>query len=217
MLTPPRLDKPELLDDENAPRQDVERSLRDLRRFNRWLGGIAAYRRLVERFANIDSILDLGAGTADLLDSVPGGVLRIALDFKIEHLLYDRRESRACRVVANATMLPFRSASVDLVTSSHFFHHFTREQNAAILRDSLRVARRGVAVTDTQRHYLPLLFLLVLAALHLVGRITRNDAPGSIRRGYTLAEARQIAGASGASGIDMQRFFPFRFGMILRK
>ena len=44
-----RIDAPELLDEDNAPRRDVERSLRDLRRFNRWLGGLRVYRKLLAR------------------------------------------------------------------------------------------------------------------------------------------------------------------------
>src|ERR1043166_2272582 len=49
MFTPPRVDEPELLDEDDAPRADMERSLRDLRRINRWLGGIGGYRRVLEK------------------------------------------------------------------------------------------------------------------------------------------------------------------------
>ncbi len=214
MLTPPRLNEPELLDDHDAPRADVERSLRDLRRFNRYCGGTSAYLRLLRRFGPIRSVVDLGAGTADLLDSIPGDVLRIGLDFKIDHLLYLRDSSRACRVVGDAKRLPFRSSAVDVVTSSHFFHHFDDNENEEILRESLRIARGGVGMTDTRRHYAPLLFVQLLAALRLVGRITRTDAPGSIRRGYTLDEVRQLGRSIGATVVKL---FPFRFGIILRK
>ena len=208
-----RLDEPELLDDEDAPRADMERSLRDLRRINRYLGGVTTYRRLLKRFRNVRSIVDLGAGTADLLESVPGDVLRIAVDFKIDHLLYLRERSRARRVIADARSLPFRSSSVDVVTSSHFFHHFTPEENTVILREGLRIARKGVAVTDTRRHYAPLMFTLLLGALRLVGRITRSDAPGSVRRGYTVDEVRRIA--NGVGQAKVLKFFPFRFAIII--
>ena len=39
MLVPKRIDAPELLDEHDAPREDMERSLRDLRRFNTVYGG----------------------------------------------------------------------------------------------------------------------------------------------------------------------------------
>ena len=215
MFTPKRLDEPELLDEHDAPRADMERSLRDLRRINRYLGGVATYRRLLKRFRDIRSIADLGAGTADLLESVRGDVLRVAVDFKIDHLLYMRERSRAQHVVADARLLPFRNESIDVITSSHFFHHFTPDENATILREAVRVARTGVAVTDTRRHIAPLMFIRFIAALRLVGRITRVDGPASVRRGYTVAEAQDIARHAGNARV--LTFFPFRFAIIIEK
>lgn len=216
MLTPRRIESEELLDEHDAPREDMERSLRDLRRINRYLGGIRIYRALVRRFAPV-SILDVGTGTADSLESVPDVRTRIGLDFKIDHLLFLREGSRVLRVVGDAQRLPFRDGAIDLVTSAHFFHHFSPEENAAILAESLRVVRRGVAVNDTRRHYAPLLLVLLLGVLRLVGRITRYDAPASVRQGYTLAEARGIAARAGASKWDVIRMWPYRFAILLWK
>jgi hypothetical protein len=215
-LTPPRSEHRELLDEHDAPVADVERSLRDLRCINRYLGGQSVYRRLLRRFREVHSVLDIGAGSADLLEGLPATHVRIALDFKIDHLLFSRNfEIR--RVVGDATRLPFRDSSVDVVTSAHFFHHFSPEENMGILRESLRVAARGVAVNDTRRHYVPLLFVRLIAALRVVGRITRFDAPLSVMRGYTLAEARAIARRVGAKTSRVVRVFPYRFGIILWK
>ncbi len=216
LLTPQRVDEPELLDEHDAPREDMERSLRDLRWINRWLGGRWIYRRLVRRFGEVHSIVDAGAGSADELESLTGVPLRIALDFKIDHLLFSS-DSRIRKVVGDAQRLPFRNDSADVVTSAHFFHHFTAEQNAGILQESLRVARRGVAVNDTRRHYVPLLFVRLLGALRLFGRITRLDAPASVLRGYTLDEARAIAARAGAKSSRVVRLFPYRFGILLWK
>jgi SAM-dependent methyltransferase len=216
MLTPRRVPSHELLDEENAPRADVERSLRDLRRFNRWAGGGRIYRSLLRRFEP-RSVLDIGAGSCELVESVPPPALRIGLDFKLEHLLYERDGSPVRRVVGDARRLPFRDGAVDVVTSSHFFHHFSPAENESILGEAVRVARRGVAVSDTRRHYAPLLFVLLLGALRLVGRITRFDAPASVRQGYTLAEARAVAGRVPAARRAVVRAWPYRFGILLWK
>lgn len=216
MFTPARIETAELLDEHDAPRADMERSLRDLRRFNKYAGGTRVYRSLVRLFAP-RSILDLGTGTSDLLDSVAYVPLRIGLDFNIAHLLYLRASSRVVRVVGDAKHLPFRDGAVDLVTSSHFFHHFTPDENAGILRESLRVARKGVAVTDTRRHYAPLLFTRFLGWFGLVGRITRFDAPASVLQGYTLGEAREVASSTRAPRWDVVRKMPYRFGILLWK
>jgi ubiquinone/menaquinone biosynthesis C-methylase UbiE len=208
----------ELLDEHDAPRADMERSLRDLRRFNRWAGGTRTYRRLVRRLAPTAKIVvDMGAGTADLLDALPAEVTTIAVDLNIKHLLYERSRSRALRVVADANRLPFRDASVDVVTSSHFFHHFEPGENAAILRGALRVARIGAMASDTRRHLLPFLFAWLLGKLHLVGRITAHDAPASVARGYTPDEAKAVGEKTGAAPVEVVTMMPFRFGLLLWK
>ena len=216
MFTPRRVTSHELLDEHDAPREDMERSLRDLRRFNRYAGGRRIYRSLLRRFEP-RSVLDVGAGSCELVESLPDSCLRIGLDFKIDHLLYKREGSPVHRVVGDARRLPFRDGAVDAVTSSHFFHHFSPAENEAILGEAIRVARRGVSVNDTRRHYVPLLFVLLLATFRLVGRITRYDAPASVRQGYTLEEARAIAERIPAARRAVVRAWPFRFGILLWK
>lgn len=208
-----RIETHELLDEHDVPRADLERSLRDLRRFNRYCGGVNVYRGLVRQLAP-RSIVDVGTGTSDLLESVAHVPLRIGLDFKLEHLLYLRDGSRVHRVVGDARHLPFRDGAVDLVTSSHFFHHFSPEENVEILDESLRVAHK-VAVTDTRRHYAPLLFVQFLGILRAVGRVTRFDAPASVRQGYTVKEARELASRARASKAKVTRKWPFRWAMLL--
>jgi len=217
LFVPKRIDTPELLDEHDAPREDMERSLRDLRRFNSIYGGARVYRRLLRRMAQHSplSILDVATGTADVLESRSG--FRVGVDFKIDHLLYMRQGTQVKRVVANALLLPFRSNAFEVVTSAHFFHHLTPEQNAEMLREALRVARRGVIVNDTRRHYVPYLFVRLLSALRLVGRITRNDAPASILRGYTIEEVRSIAANINATRAQVVRAWPYRFGLLLWK
>ena len=214
MFTPPRLDEPELLDEHDAPVADMERSLRDLRRFNRYCGGIAIYLRLLRHGGNPRSILDVGTGNSDLLENATG--FRVGLDFKIDHLLY-QRDRAIHKIVGDARQLPFRDNAFDAVTSAHFFHHFSPDENASILRESLRVAKRVVLVNDTRRHYIPLLFTKMLAWFHLVGRITRFDAPASVRRGYTLDEARDVAERAGAQRAEVLKLWPYRFGIVLWK
>ena len=216
LLTPARVESEEILDEENVPRADMERSLRDLRRINRYLGGIGMYRVMTREFAP-RSIVDLGAGTCDQLEAMEGVPLRIGVDRNIAHLAYLRNGSRVHRVAADAFRLPFRDGAVDLVTSSHFFHHFSPEENARVLGESLRVARAGVGVSDTRRHLLPLLFIRMLGALRIVGRITALDGPASVRQGYTVPEAQAVAASAQSRRWRIVRRWPFRWAMLLWK
>lgn len=216
MLTPRRVIQPELLDEHDAPREDMERSLRDLRWINKYLFGIDVYHRMLRRLGAVRSVLDVGAGSADLVSSLPDRVFRIALDFKIDHLLY-LRDGAVRRVVGDATRLPFRSGAVDAVTSAHFFHHFSEDENTVILSEAMRVARFGVAVNDTRRHYAPLALVRTLSLLGVFGRITKFDAPASVLRGYTLHEAKDIAARVPSKRTIAKRMWPFRFGLLLWK
>jgi SAM-dependent methyltransferase len=211
-----RTESEELLDEGNVAAADRQRSLRDLRRINKYLGAVPVYHSIVRAFAP-RSIVDLGAGTADLLESVRDVPLRVGLDFKLDHLLYLRDGSGVHRVVGDAKNLPFRDGAVDLITSSHFFHHFSPEENDVVLRESLRVARKGAGVTDTQRSYVPLLFIQLVGVLRLIGRVTRLDGPASVRQGYTLSEVRGIASRTPAGKFDVVRKWPFRFVLTLWK
>lgn len=223
LLTPTRVESEELLDEHDAPEQDMLRSLDDLRGINRYLGGVPIYRRMLKRLVPDAgrplTMLDLGTGTSDLLEALrPPAMLAVGLDFKFQHLLYGQSPGGITRrVCADAFNLPFASQSVDVVTSAHFFHHFSPDENVGILEEAMRVARIGVAVNDTRRHHLPLLFTRIIGALGLVGRITKLDAPASVRQGYTLPEARAIAARVNARRWAVVRAFPFRFGLLLWK
>ncbi|MEO8218609.1 MAG: methyltransferase domain-containing protein [Acidobacteriota bacterium] len=224
LFVPRRVESEEVLDEGNAPRLDMERSLRDLQRFNSIFGGTPVYRRLVKAAADgAGSVLDLGTGTSDLLSSLHGAaILRIGLDCKIDHLLYGRTlragsSPRVHLVVGDGFSLPFGNGTVDLVTSSHFFHHFSPDENKAMLQESLRVARRAVVVSDTLRHIGPLLLVRVLGVLRLIGRVTRLDGPASVLQGYTVAEVRRIAEGVKARRKEVRRLFPYRFGLLLWK
>jgi ubiquinone/menaquinone biosynthesis C-methylase UbiE len=218
-----RVETEEWLDRDDISLADRARSLRDLQRFNRFAGGYRAYRLLIHRLigrARRFSLLDLGTGSSDLLRSVEGKGSRIGLDFKIQHLALSRggpSGPQIRRVAGDAFRLPFRSSSIDVIASSHLFHHFTAEQNIEILSEALRVARVGVVITDTRRHVVPLVFVIILAATRLVSRVTRNDAPASIRRGYTRAEVQAIASGVAAEQFEVVSVFPYRFGLLLWK
>ena len=222
LLTPRRVEVDELLDQPDAPADDVERSLRDLRRMNRFLGGRLAWRRLVRRLGGMrpgESILEIGSGTSDLLETIDESVTRIGLDIKIDHLLYGRRagDPSILRVVADASRLPFRNSTIHLIGSSHFFHHFSLRENVLIFDECLRVARRGIFATDTRRSVFPWLFVRLLGLLGIVGSITRFDAPASVLQSYTIAEIRDFAGALDHRRSEVSRMIPFRYALVVRK
>jgi hypothetical protein len=66
-----RVDAPEILDSDACSLADVEATLQDLGRVNRWFGGIATTQKMVERVARASAIshfsmLEVAAGSGEL-------------------------------------------------------------------------------------------------------------------------------------------------------
>jgi hypothetical protein len=66
-----RFDTPELLDSDACSPEDVQTSLRDIGRMNRWFGGVSTTQKLIEQVARVTglrhfSLLEVAAGTGEV-------------------------------------------------------------------------------------------------------------------------------------------------------
>ncbi|MGH9579760.1 MAG: methyltransferase domain-containing protein [Terriglobales bacterium] len=218
-----RVVTPELLDSDAGSRGEVEGSLADLRLVNRWFGGARVMELLLQQVAARTgarrlSLLDVASATGD----VPRrGQERLARQgIRLDVTLLDRATShmdRGLRYVAgNALSLPFADRSFDLVSCSLFAHHLEPLALQTFVNEGLRVARRAVLINDLRRH--PLHLALVYAGLPLYrSRLTRHDAPVSIRRSYTPAEMRSLLEKTRAARVEIGHFYLFRMGVIAWK
>jgi SAM-dependent methyltransferase len=219
-----RVVTPEILDSPDCPPLEVEKSLRDLGRINRWFGGISTTRELIERVASVTgqkkfSLLEVGAGfgevpraTAKQL-SHQGITLDITdLDRMHSHL---RREHRA--LVADALALPFPDCSFDLVSCNLFAHHLEPEQLSCFATEALRVCRCAVLINDLIRH--PLHLALVYAGFPLMrSHVSRVDGVASVRRSYQPKEIRGIlSNGTSSRRIEISRHYLFRMGITIWK
>lgn len=224
-----RVTSAELLDDDRGTPAEIARSLDDLWRINRWLGGVSTNLRMLERFfartgPHAVRVLDVGAG-----DSRLAGRLRrelqlrnlsaefVVLDRRASHLRNGRPEALGLKpVVADVFNLPFAEGSFDLVMCNLFFHHFSGEGARELLRRLAAVAREAVIVNDLERHALAFCFIR-LAYPFARSPITRHDGPASVRQAYTHTELRSLAEDAGFHDFEIVRLAPFRLGLTLWK
>jgi ubiquinone/menaquinone biosynthesis C-methylase UbiE len=112
--------------------------------------------------------------------------------------------------------LPFRSESFDVVSCCLFAHHLEPHEVLAYANEALRVAKVAVLVNDLVRH--PLHFVLACAARPMYqSRLTRHDAPVSVRRAYTIDEMRDILSDSKAAQVEVRQHYLYRMGAIAWK
>jgi ubiquinone/menaquinone biosynthesis C-methylase UbiE len=192
----------ELVDDVG----ELEANLRDIAFANARLGGSAPVVRAVHELG-ARRVLDVGSGAGDVpLALVRDGALR---GVQLHVTCLDRSEQmlaiarRACAgnpalafVRAEGEALPFDDGAFDVVTCTLALHHFEPDAARALLREVRRVARVSPVVCDLRRS------AVAFAATWLWSRtsrnrLTRHDAPLSVRRAYTPSEALDLAREAG--------------------
>jgi hypothetical protein len=219
-----RVVTPEVLDSPDCPPQEVERSLRDLNRINRWFGGIATTCKMIERVAagtgtKHFALLEVAAGHGEVPRVAAAQLASQGITLDITDL--DRMHSHLPRghraLVADALALPFRDDSFDLVSSSLFAHHLEPDELARFANDALRVSRIAVLINDLVRH--PLHLALVYAGWPLMrSHVSRVDGVASVRRAYAPEEMRRIlANGQFDRKIDVSRHYLFRMGAVVWK
>jgi ubiquinone/menaquinone biosynthesis C-methylase UbiE len=126
------------------------------------------------------------------------------------------RNGNAHKVAADALSIPFSDSVFDLVSCTLFLHQLAPDEVLKFARESLRVSRVAVLVNDLVRH--PLHLALAYAGVPIYrSRITRNDAPASVKQAYTIEEMSGFFRSAGATKLETQRHFLFRMGVIAWK
>jgi ubiquinone/menaquinone biosynthesis C-methylase UbiE len=222
-FTMKRVATAELLDTDSGTPAEIADSLSDLRRFNRWLGGISTTRSMIQHVAG-----ELGVRSLSLLEVAAGSGyvpnnVRQRLEgegLRLEVTLLDRAASHlnggSRAVVGDALALPFPESSFDLVSCTLFAHHLEPTQFVQFVNEALCVCRSAVLLNDLIRH--PLHLALVYLGLPLYqSRITRHDAPASVRQAYTQQEMRALLAQTAAAKVEIGRHYLFRMGVIAWK
>ena len=214
---------PELLDTDSGSPAEIAGSLADLRWFNRWFGGVSTTQAMVQEVAGELSTtslswLEVATGSGD----VPAAVRQRMEDtgVRLEVTTLDRNRSHLgnnhSAVVGDALALPFAEESFDIVGCGLFAHHLTPQQLVQFVNEGLRVCRVAVLINDLERHALHL--ALVYAGLPLYrSRLTRHDAPVSVRQAYTPEEMRGLLQQTPAARVEIHPHYLFRMGVIVWK
>ncbi|MBV9609065.1 MAG: methyltransferase domain-containing protein [Acidobacteria bacterium] len=216
----------ELLDSDAGNPEEIADALADLRRINRWFGGIATMQALVERVANATgsrelSYLDVAGASGDVPQNVSANLAQKGLRLHVTVL--DRLPSHLAaapngtrRVAACAASLPFPDDSFDLVGSSLFVHHLSPDEVRITMDECLRACRTAVLINDLRRSWEHL--ALVHAGFPLYSsRLTRHDAPASVLQAYTPQELRELLRTTKAACVDISHHFLCRMGVIAWK
>lgn len=213
----------ELMDLPGVAASDLAANFDDIERANRHFGGTRPV--VVEVLArDVRRVLDVGCGSAD----IPRALVRAArsrgreldvvcLDSNETILEIARERTPGERsiayVLADGTSLPFADRAFDIATCNLALHHFEPPAAIAMLRELRRVSARTPLVCDLVRSRVGFIATALFARFVARNRLTKHDAPLSMRRAYTPIEALDLARAAGWATPRIARY-PF-FRMVL--
>jgi len=215
---------PELLDTDAGTPREVENSIADLRMFNRAFGGIRAMSTLLQRVAQHRGLKELSWVDVAGSEGFVAILTRKALARRgtiVHPVVLDRAPTHMAgqlpAVCGDALALPFADSSFDAAGCSLFAHHLEPDELVRFAREGLRVARHAFLIHDLVRHPAHLALSYLGFPLYR-SRLTRHDAPASVRRAYTENEMREIlVRAAPNPSIEIRRFYLFRMGVIVWK
>lgn len=217
---------PEHLDGPLADLDVLAGNLADLGRINRVFGGVALSRRAIEALiggrVRVEGeplrLVDVGTGGADIPMALirawrrrGAGVIVTAIDSRPQILQAAAAAQPAIATEADLRLelgdgldLAYPDDSFDVAHASLVLHHLEPDEAVGLLREMARVAGRGVVINDLSRGWLQ--WLGAWLTLHAItrNRFTLHDGPLSVRRAYTVAEARQLLRQAGLRVVDEQ-------------
>ncbi len=230
-----RVVTPELLDSDAGTPTEVADSLADLRGINRKFGGIATTQAMIEHVWRWGSprlagqvpsphdqlsLLEVGSGSGDVALAARERLAPKGL--RLDVTLLDRAASHLTTgnshraIVGNALALPFAGESFDLVSCGLFAHHLSPEELLQFMNEALRICRIALLINDLVRS--PIHLALVYAAYPLYrSRLTRHDAPASVRAAYTPEEMRNLIAQTSAAKVEIVRRRLYRMGVMIWK
>jgi SAM-dependent methyltransferase len=215
---------PELLDDDLGTPAEIAASIDDLRAINSRFGGVnttvSMLRRLaVQTGSRKLTMLDVAAGGGELAAAARN--IMAAGGIELAPTLLDRRASHlsgspAPAVCGDALHLPFADGAFDVVSCSLFAHHLGPTELQQFVAEGLRVCRYAVLINDLIRSRLHL-WLVYAGVPSFRSRLTRHDAPASVRNAYTVREMRRLLRDMPAERVEISRHFLFRMGVLVWK
>jgi SAM-dependent methyltransferase len=222
---------PELMDLEAAGGAELREAYRHLRRLNRLfctarpvLFGVRRIWADAGRPARL-TVLDVGAGAGD--------VNRLLLRWADRHgvrltvILADRMEE-ACleakrlfrgepRVrVVHGDLFDLPEACADIVTATHFAHHFAADELPRVIRRMLRASRLGAVLCDIHRHWVPWMSVWLAARLISRNRYIRHDGPLSVAKGFRGEDWRGLREALDDCELEYRWRPMFRYVALIR-
>ncbi len=221
-----RIYDPELLDGDDIPAKDIALNMSELEQINRWLGGHAATRegfRILSALRSPATVCEIGCGGGDNLQAIQGvrrlaGPVRfIGIDYNADCLAVaaGRRWAVPPQFICSDYRNVVFETPPDIIFTSLFCHHLRDDDLAALFRRMKSEAGTGFFINDLHRHPLAYYPIRWLTRLFSRSYLVKNDAPLSVRRGFSRKDLQTLLASAGITNYSIRWRWAFRWLVIV--
>lgn len=229
-----RSNQKEIMDDLDMRGEELEKTLQDLDKVNKWLGGneitVEGVKKLLKSccYTRPIKIIDVGCGN--------GSILKEVADFgrntgeKFQLLGVDANQNAVSIAKKNLLAYPevsfrgmdvfseeFKARQADIILCTLTLHHFTNEQIKELMRIFTQKAGLGVVINDLQRSRSAYYLFQAFCTAFGIRDINRKDGLTSILRSFKKEELEEFGKGLKVSRQEINSKWAFRYQWVLYK
>lgn len=221
----------ELLDEATIPTQDLYLNLRELNTINTYLGGHAVTLNGMVSFGLLThqtyTLLDIGCGGGDNLKSIAKWGRKNKLNLQLVGVdLKDDCIQFAQKHCANYPEISFvcmdyktyleNHAPYDIIITALFCHHFKEKALEELFVYMQQKSKIGFLINDLHRHPLAYYSIKCITQIFSSSYLVKNDACLSVKRGFSLAELKQLLPQNTFKNIKINWKWAFRWLIVFK-
>lgn len=225
---------PELMDDPNLPKEQLNVALKDITKVNRFLGGnqitIAGIRQLMQSQPDKKewSIVDVGCGDGEMLRHIAvtfaKGIHTLHLkgvdinkeSIKMAQELSEDFNNVHYDVVDILKITP-EALPCDILLCNLTMHHFSDAEIHIFLAKFYKLASVGVVINDLHRSVIAYQLFRGFSRIFMKSPIARHDGRISIARGFRMEELKQFSQHLGFKSDSIRWKWAFRYLWVIKK
>jgi 2-polyprenyl-3-methyl-5-hydroxy-6-metoxy-1,4-benzoquinol methylase len=218
----------ELLDREHIPFGDIKLNMLELDFINTHLGGHNITLRGVNSFADnsILHVAEIGCGGGDNLrviknwwskKNISGKLSGIDINNECIQFAKERSANKGVDFICSDYRTAQFDELPDIIFSSLFCHHFSNEELIKMVQWMNQHSKLGFFINDLHRHPMAYYFIKLLTKFFSKSYMVKNDAPLSVKKGFTKQEWNTIFYQAGISNYKIKWQWAFRWLILYVK
>ena len=232
--TSKRSEEAEIMDDFELKGEELEQTLTDLEKINKWLGGnkitLEGIRILLKDLPEKTTIriADVGCGSGAVLREIANwgrnqkfDLELIGIDANPYAIEIARRRSDYYPEIKFETLNIFgeeyKKQEYDIVLCTLTLHHFKDEDILELLNILKDQSQLGVIINDLQRSKTAYVLFQAFCKVFISNEIARKDGLTSILRGFKKNDLKKLATEISAKEHFIKWKWAFRYRWILKK